>query len=83
MSFSEPGLLLFLEKTGSWVAGRKPLLDPEPRAGNSLLSGSAQRSSDLKPSLSTYARTVCRDTEQAHSLAEQKDNVNLRTGPER
>lgn len=48
MSFSEPRLLLFLEKTGSWVAGRKPLLDLEPRAGNSLVSRSAQRSSDLK-----------------------------------
>lgn len=48
MSFSEPLLLLFLEKTGSWVAGRKPLLNPVPRAGNSLVSGSAQRSSDLK-----------------------------------
>lgn len=31
MSFSEPWLLLFLEKTGSWVAGRKPPLHPEQR----------------------------------------------------
>lgn len=38
MSFSEPLLLLFLEKTGSWVAERKPLLNPEPCAGKSLMS---------------------------------------------
>lgn len=34
MSFSEPLLLCFLEKTGSWVAGRKPPRGPrEARAG--------------------------------------------------
>lgn len=73
MSFSEPRPLLFLEKTGSWVAGRKPLLNPEPHAGNR--SGSAQRSSDLKE---VPQHGQCLEAHKHNGI-----NLNLRTGSER
>lgn len=53
MSFSEPLLLSFLEKTGSWVAGRKP---PTGAPGN-LVQGSSLTS--FRPAREERPRPPC------------------------